>query len=349
MRRTCLFITIVVSLSYSTQEGKTVADTRNPAPDSIIMTVRGPIDPDDFGHALAHEHISVDFIGANETGPHRWDADEIVKTMLPYLKDLRKRDFSGFVDATPAWLGRDTHMLRRLSELSSLHIVTNTGIYGAAGDKYVPAFVHSETAEQIAGRFVKEWTQGIEGTGIRPGFIKTGVDPGRLSDTDRKLLLAAAKTHLQTGLPIACHTGEAKAALAVVDTILGEGVKPSALILVHADAIQDTKVHLQIAGAGVWLEYDGVSDGSIARHVRLVKMIVEAGFIDRLVISHDAGWYAVGQPGGAKERIRHYTTVPDKLIPALQRGGLSKKQIHTLFVKNPARAFAIASKPVQVR
>ena len=336
-----ILIAILASLSCSVAEGKEMVDVENVARSPIIMTVRGPIDPGHFGRALVHEHISVDFIGAKETGPHRWNANSVIKTMLPYLRDLRERQFSGFVDATPAWIGRDVQILQRLSELSGLHIVTNTGIYGAAGDKYVPAFAYAETADQLAGRFVKEWTGGIEGTGIRPGFIKTGVDAGPLSEIDRKLLLASARAHLKTGLPIACHTGEATAALAVVDTIAAEGVRASALIIVHADAIQDMKVHLQMAKAGVWLEYDGVSDGSIDKHVRLIKMMIAAGFIDQLLLSHDAGWYSVGQPSGAKESIRHYNTIVDKLIPALQRGGLLKTQIHKLLVESPAKAFAI--------
>ena len=55
-------------------------------------------------------------------------------------------------------------------------MITNTGYYGAAGDKYVPQHAYEETVDQLADRWTGEWEDGIEGTGIRPGFIKGGVD-----------------------------------------------------------------------------------------------------------------------------------------------------------------------------
>jgi phosphotriesterase-related protein len=42
-----------------------------------IMTVQGPIDSSELGRTLEHEHILVDFIGAEETGYHRWDRKEV--------------------------------------------------------------------------------------------------------------------------------------------------------------------------------------------------------------------------------------------------------------------------------
>lgn len=35
--------------------------------------------------------------------------------------------------------------------------------------------------------FIKEWKEGIEDTDIKPGFIKTAVNPGPLSDLDKNL------------------------------------------------------------------------------------------------------------------------------------------------------------------
>jgi phosphotriesterase-related protein len=229
--------------------------------------------------------------------------------------------------------------LRRLAELTDLHILTNTGYYGAAGDKFVPSHAFTETADQLAKRWIEEWEQGIDGTNIKPGFIKIGVDPGTLSEIDQKLVRAAAKTHLKTGLTIACHTGEAQAALGVLENVRNEGVDPSALIIVHADSISDQNVHFQIAEAGAWVEYDSVNDNSIEKHVRLIKEMLEKGFENQLLLSHDAGWYQVGEPNGAK--VRPYTAISDKLIPALKSAGLGDDVLRKLLVENPAKAFAI--------
>src|SRR5262249_1120258 len=64
-----------------------------------------------------------------------------------------------------------------------------------------------------AARWLREWKDGIDDTGIRPGFIKIGVDAGALTVVNRKLVLAAARTHLENGLTIAAHTGDGVAAL----------------------------------------------------------------------------------------------------------------------------------------
>jgi phosphotriesterase-related protein len=313
------------------------------AKSGIIMTVRGEITPDKLGKTLPHEHVLVDFIGADKVSKDRYNSAELVEVMFPYLKDLRESGFDGFIDCTPMYLARDVEILRHLSEITGLHIVTNTGYYGAVNDKYVPAFAYKETAEQIAARWIKEWRNGIEGTNIRPGFVKTAVDSGALSDIDRKLIEAAAITHLKTGMTIACHTGETQAALAVLETIKKNGVDPSALIIVHANGIADANVRMKIAKEGVWLEYDGVNKDSIAENIRLIKEAIDAGLIDRLLISQDAGCYLAGDKRGgeAEGKIKPFTVIAEQLIPAMQNAGLSDEQINKLIVDNPAKAFTI--------
>ena len=310
-------------------------------PQGVIMTVRGPIAPSEFGMVLVHEHVMCDFVGADKTGRHRYDPEEVIATMLPYLRSVKERGFSSFVDATPAYIGRDPLVLKRLSELTGLHILTNTGYYGAAGDKFLPPHAFSETADQLAERWVAEWRNGIEGTGIKPGFIKIGVDPGPLSEIDRKLVVAAARTHLQTGLTIACHTGEARAALEVLEVVKSEGVDPSALIIVHADSVPDQSVHEKLAKEGAWVEYDAIGAKPINEHVRLISEMVRKGFADKLLLSHDAGWYWVGEPNGGKEKIRPYTALSDELVPALKNAGLTEATLKRLLVENPKEAFTV--------
>ena len=306
---------------------------------NVIMTVAGPIAAENLGVTLPHEHVLVDFIGAELTSPDRYDSDEVFEVMLPYLQDAARIGVSTFFDCSPAFLGRDPLLLLRLATASGVRIVTNTGYYGAAGDKFVPAHAYAATADELAAGWTTEWEHGIDDTGIRPGFIKIGVDPGRLSDIDRKIVQAAALTHLATGLTIACHTGEARAAREVVDTVRAAGVDPSALIIVHADGIRDTATHLQLAETGAWIEYDGVRPGSSSRHVRLIETLILAGYGDQILLSHDAGWYQVGDPKGGS--TRPYTTLSEELIPALEKAGISRDEVDNILIDNPARAFAV--------
>jgi phosphotriesterase-related protein len=152
---------------------------------------------------------------------------------------------------------------------------------------------------------------------------------------------AAARAHLKTGLTIACHTGERQAALGVLATVEEEGVHPSALIVVHADGIAEEEARFRLADAGAWVEYDGAGGRPVAEHVALVQRMFVTGRSDRLLLSHDAGWYSAGEPGGAREKIRPYTFIAEKLLPALEPAGLGEEAVKKLLITNPRQAFAI--------
>src|SRR3954469_6404447 len=136
------------------------------------MTGRGPIPTGEMGPTLPHEHILVDFVGAKDVSRDRYDADEVYRVALPHLRRVREQGIRTLVDCTPAYLGRDPALLRRLSEASGLHVLTPTGYYGAGRGKYLPDHARTESADELSSRWLHEWREGIEGTGIRPGFIK---------------------------------------------------------------------------------------------------------------------------------------------------------------------------------
>jgi len=313
-----------------------------------IETVLGPVAPGDLGPTLAHEHILTDFIGADLIGPHRWDRSEVFETMLPYLAGLRSRGFTGFVDCTPHHLGRDIEVLADLARASDLHILTSTGYYGAMDDKFVPAHAYEESADQIAARWAAEWDHGIGGTGVKPGLIKTGVDPIQkesrraptygLSEIDAKLVTAAARAGRVTGLRTASHTAQGLAALAQLKIFEEEKVDPAQLIVVHLDDEPDTECHLDVARSGAWVSYDHVGLMPVERHVDLIATALER-FPDQVLLSHDAGWYHAGESGGGE--IRDYNFLHDRLLPALRERGITADQVRLLTVDNPARAFTV--------
>ena len=234
------------------------------------VTVLGSIAPERLGRTLIHEHIMVDFIGADAIRPGRYDPEEVFLKALPHLRQVKSAGCDTLVDCTPVYIGRDVSLLRRLSQASGLQIVTNTGFYGAAQNKYVPKFAYSETQQQLAARWVKEFEQGIPPSGVRPGIIKIGVNSGPLSEIDAKLVKAAAITHQQTGLTIASHTGDGVAAMAQIATLKSHGVAPAGFIWVHAQNEADTRMHLRAAEAGAWVEFDGISSATAQKHVELV-------------------------------------------------------------------------------
>jgi phosphotriesterase-related protein len=301
-----------------------------------IETVTGPVAADRLGVTLMHEHVLVDFIGAAQVSRSRYDANAAFQAVLPHLQAVRRLGCRTLVECTPAYLGRDPRLLRRLSEASELHILTNTGYYGAANDKHLPAHAFSETAEQLAARWIRECDRGIDDTGIKPAIMKIGVDQSPLSEVDAKLVRAAALTHRETGLTIASHTGSGAAALQELDVIEAAGVPASAFIWVHAQAERDTTFHARAARRGAWVEFDGVSPASVARHVELVRLMKEQRLLERVLLSHDAGWYRVGEPGGGQ--FRPYDTLFTTLIAALKAAGFADAEVQQLIVAHPRQA-----------
>src|SRR6056297_1059838 len=127
-----------------------------------IITVNGPIKPEKMGLALIHEHIMVDWIGADSTGYHRWDRDEIVEIVLPYLEELGEYGVATFLDCTPAYLGRDPYVLKKLSDRTGIHILTNTGYYGSGNNKYIPETLVNDSPEKMAAHWIEEFRFGID-------------------------------------------------------------------------------------------------------------------------------------------------------------------------------------------
>lgn len=310
-----------------------------------VMTVRGPIAPEQMGPTLPHEHVLVDFVGAAKVSRDRYDPDEVYRVALPHLRRIHEQGILTLVDCTPAYLGRDPILLRRLSESSGLNILIPTGYYGAGRGKYLPDHARTESADELASRWLGEWREGIEGTGIRPGLIKLGADAGPLSEVHRKLVRAAARVHLASGLTVAAHSGDGVAALEALGILRAEGADGSAFLWVHANAEADKGLHLRAAEAGAWVEFDGVGPGGIDRHVELVRSMKEAGHLGRVLVSHDAGWYHVGEPGGGE--FRPFDTLMADFVPALKAAGLTEAEVRRLTEDNPHAAFTVRVRPAR--
>jgi phosphotriesterase-related protein len=269
-------------------------------------------------------------------GPGQYDGGEVRSVVLPHLKQLRSQGCRTFVDCTPAYQGRDPELLARLSQASGLHILTNTGLYGAEGGKYIPDFALSASAEDLAARWTSEFQAGIPPAGIRPALIKLGVAPGPLSKMNSKLVSAAALTHLRTGLVIASHTGDGYAAMAQLNLLKSHGVSPAAFIWVHAQDEKDRSFHRKAAEAGAWIEFDGISSDTVDQNISLIQEARRAGYLRQVLISQDAVGFHVGQERGGY--CSGYTFIFSEFLPRLRKSGIAEDETRALTVDNPRRA-----------
>lgn len=313
-----------------------------------IQSIRSSIPAKKMGLTLIHEHVFLDWAGAAKTQPATWNNDSAVAVILPYLRAAQQHGVKTILECTPNYIGRNPRLLARLADSTGLQFLTNTGYYGARSDQHIPASAYTETVDQIAARWVQEYLHGIDGTSIRPGFIKIGVDgDSTLSEIDTKIVLAAARTHLQTGLSIVAHTGPDHLALQQVEILENEGVALNAWVWTHAQGGSD-EVRVALAKKGAWISLDGLGwvnaedrseTGALMRYVQAIEKLKQEGLLKRVLLSHDAGWYTHGTPGGGL--FQPYTLIFNHLLPLLRERGFSEREIRQVLVKNPQEAYAI--------
>ncbi|MBT8181282.1 MAG: phosphotriesterase [Eudoraea sp.] len=293
---------------------------------------------------LSHEHILVDFIGADSINSGSWNKPDVVKQVLPFLLELQNFDVKYFVDATPQFLGRDALLLRELADKTGIKIITNTGLYGARNNKFIPAYAWKNTAEELAEQWVEEFENGIDGTTIKPGFIKISVDnTDSLSPMHSKLVKAAALCHLKSGLTIASHTGKSLALWPQLEILSEQGVSSTAFIWIHAQAEEQETNFQKAAKAGCWISLDGLG-WEIDQHVEKLVYAKRNGFLDQILISHDAGWY---DPQKNEQKIKPYTPIFKTLLPILRSKGFSEDDINLLISVNPSKAYGIQKRRIK--
>ena len=250
----------------------------------MIKTVLGDIKEDALGITLPHEHICCYSEYLNQMGKSKYlDKEQLLNIASDYLKELKvKYALNTFIDCTPVNIGRDIELLKGVSEQSSVNIICSTGFYYT--DEPV---LYSTSAEQLCEYMV------ADARNVNAGIIKCAVENEAISVFQEKLLRASAKAHLHTGLPIVIHTNaKNKNGLKALEILLSENVNPNALTVGHLSDTDDLKYVKSIASYGCYIGldrmYGNVSEAYVSKKVQSVLELCNAGYEDRILLSHDA-------------------------------------------------------------
>ena len=132
----------------------------------------------------------------------------------------------------------------------------------------------------------------------------------------------------------------------VVQRVLREeGVDLSRVVIGHSGDSTDLDYLKSLADEGSLLGMDRFGIDSLLpfeQRVDTVVKLCQAGYAERMVLSHDASCYidwfpiqvlAVGAPNW------HYRHISEDVLPALRERGVSDEQIRTMLVGNPRRYF----------
>jgi phosphotriesterase-related protein len=315
---------------------------------AVIRTVRGDIPADSLGLILPHEHLFVDLRGPRVPDYAEAEPEAVARLMLPYLDAAHSAGATLLVDCAPVGVGRNITVLRHLAARTPVHIVAPTGIYREA---FIPDALLETSDEALATLWVRDIIEGIDGTDSRAGFIKIAMSDDGPTPLEERSLRAAALASRATGAVVGSHTIGGRAALRELDILSAAGMDLARFIWIHAHTEPDMAVHLEAVRAGAWVEFDaiGAHDWFPDQHLMVddVLALLEAGYGDHILLSHDAGWYEPGQPGGRPPAgVRGYTALMTDFLPALRARGVDEAVIRQLTHDNPARAFALASAPL---
>ncbi|MGI8549758.1 MAG: phosphotriesterase family protein [Dehalococcoidia bacterium] len=310
---------------------------------ATVETVLGPIKAEQLGFTLSHEHVLTSSAGIAHTYP------ELLGDMAANLREAAQElalTFAGgvrsIVDVTTLDLGRDVHFLADASRGSGVQIVCCTGIW-----RDIPRVLTSRSPDEIAALFVREIEVGIEGSGIKAGVIKVANDAEGVTEAGERILRAAARTSLRTGVPISTHSyapgrvGEQQWAI-----FREEGVPPEKVYIGHSNDTTDIEYLTGLLQQGLWLGLDrypggrSVGPGWEERTEALARLI-KSGYAGQLMLGHD--WSAVSGTNLQSEAQRRaynpdsYLFISRKVLPRLLDLGVEDREIRTMMVENPAR------------
>jgi phosphotriesterase-related protein len=320
----------------------------------VAQTVLGPLDASKLGFTLPHEHIAEAAYYLSKW-PKAWGGRaEFVAKAVEKLKLVRAAGVNTIVDLTPYDVWRDIRFLEEVSRKSGIHMIACTG------QRFFPPITHvSMPARTIPGLmdfFKKEIEQGVDGTSIRAGVIKIGVVKNIVTPLEEIGLRAAVRTSNRTGVPIRIHTDAPNRAAESIAVILeDEGISPGRVSFDHSDDSGNTDYFLGLVRRGYSLGMDHVHRGlmpkfgpSFERRAECIKLLVEAGFSDKIFLSQDSEFGGSLIPENAKE-WRDTIDPPDgmlfitrKLIPYLKQIGVSDRHIHAITVDNPRHFFSMS-------
>jgi phosphotriesterase-related protein len=310
---------------------------------ATLNSVLGPIDTADLGFTLTHEHVLTASAGIYHTYPELFgDFEQLTQQAVATLREARDGGVRTLIDLTTLDLGRDVGFLRQVSQQSGVQIIAATGIW-----RDIPRVLWNRSPDEIAGLFVREIEQGIDGTGIKAGIIKVANDAEGVTREGEIILRAAARAAQATGVRISTHSfapgrvGEQQVAI-----FEDEGFDLNRVYIGHSNDTTDLEYLQGLLAKGVWLGMDrlrtmGQIGPDVEGRAQTLAALIRAGFGDRLMVSHD--WSVLGVSRSSDPRAtRAYNPhgwlfATRWLFPRLAELSITQPQIEALNNANPRR------------
>lgn len=370
----------------------------------VVTTVRGNIAPEELGVTSMHDHILCEFKLFDEMAktlpPLPPEKTELTGENMEFLRgqgllynpamyNVLDEDYVAYELAVFKRLGGSSVLdgsamdvrgsiegIRRISEKTEVNIVAATGLYRPSSMD--PAYA-SKDSEELFALCMQEIEEGIDGTDIKAGSVKSAIDaPGPvngLAEEDARCLGISARVAAETGYLLSMHlsfpTIMPSVVVTTVEKLMKEhGLAPEKIYVCHNDTYAMHKP--DNGGCRALEEY--VKDPEAGRNasfdlpLRLLDMGVNIGLDgwgmrmpmapfmgfdddDRIKIAYQLisrgyagqivfGHDLIGPVGGVQNGGYGMTRFLDYGVAQLLALGISQEDIDKITTENPARMLA---------
>jgi phosphotriesterase-related protein len=312
-----------------------------------VQTVQGPLDAQELGLVLVHEHVRFRDEAVAVEWPGRYDEQLELEAALVAVNAAKDRGVQTIVDPTAMFGGRDVRFMERVADQSGVNIVPCTGIYSY---DYLPHYFENRDVDAMAEHFVADIEGGIQGTDIKAAFLKCAADAPGVTENVEKIHRAVARASNQTGAPIMAHSMPAVATgPRQVEIFQEEGVDMARVQIAHCGDTDDVDYIEALIEQGVYVGLDRYGlemYQPIGKRNATAAELLRRGHAERLMISQDfcatIDWFppeaAEAFESSGAIRAWSMTLVFDEVVPALrEQGAMDDASFHTVFVENPKR------------
>jgi len=310
---------------------------------TTIHSVLGPLDTANLGFTLMHEHLIVASAGIPQDYAELL-GDGFMDPIVQGLTRAKQGGIDTIVDVTTLDLGRDVTVMAEASRLTGVNIIACAGWW-----LDIPPFLTGVSADQFAELFIREIQDGIAGTGIKAGILKAASDMSGVTPEQTPILRGVARAHLQTKVPIMLHSySPGQVGRQQIAILKEEGVDLTRVKMDHSNDTTDVEYLVWLLEQGCYLgmdRYPGRNASPLAR-TKTMKALIDAGYGDRLLPSHDWSLASIR----AKEAIitreqveaanpHGYLYMKEVVFAQLREMGVSEVTLNSLCVDGPRSFF----------
>ena len=272
------------------------------------------------------------------------DVDQVIEFASGELARAKEAGVQTVCDLTPINIGRDIHVIHETAARAGVNVIASTGLY-----YHEEAWLEAWPPEKLVEWLIRDIQDGIQGTSMKAGLIKCATHTAGITEFNEKLLRTAAKLHRATGTPISTHTDvNNHSGLGQQDVFEEEGVDLTRVVIGHCGDSEDIEYLTKILERGSTIGMDRFGLDMVLPTEQRVGVIAELcrnGWAGQMVLSHDAcchidffpDWNAALSAQAVPNW--NFVHIPNDVVPALRKNGVTEEQIRQLTVDNPRKVF----------